>query len=106
MQLGQTLFEQMVFENGQLVNGSLADYKIPGFHDVPLTIHSDLVEVPHRNGPYGAKGVGESGTFGVSPAIAAALEDAVGVRVRDLPLTPEKVLRAIRAQNGAPLEED
>jgi CO/xanthine dehydrogenase Mo-binding subunit len=105
-QLGQTLFEQMVFENGQLVNGSLADYKIPGFHDLPHEIGSDLIEVPHRNGPFGAKGVGESGTFGVSPAVANALEDAVGVRIRQLPLTPEKVLRAIRVQQGAPLEED
>ncbi|HTJ24744.1 MAG TPA: xanthine dehydrogenase family protein molybdopterin-binding subunit [Candidatus Limnocylindria bacterium] len=105
MQLGATLFEQMIFDGGQVVNASLADYKIPGIHDVPHHIASDLIEVPHPRAPYGAKGVGESGTFGVSPAIANALADACGVRVRELPLTPERVLRAIRSKSGDPLEE-
>jgi CO/xanthine dehydrogenase Mo-binding subunit len=105
MQLGQTLYEQMVFDGGQVVNASLADYKIPGFHDVPLEIGSDLIEVPHPHAPYGAKGAGETGAFGVSPAIANALRDAVGVRIRELPLTPERVLRAIRSKSGDPLEE-
>jgi CO/xanthine dehydrogenase Mo-binding subunit len=105
MQLGATLFEQMVFDGGQLVNASLADYKIPGIHDVPAHIASDLIEVPHPHAPYGAKGVGESGTFGVSPAVANALADACGVRIRELPITPERVLRAIRAQRGDPLED-
>ena len=55
------------------------------------------------NGPFGAKGVGESGTFGVSPAIANAIDDAVGVRLISLPLTAERVLRALRAKQGRPL---
>ncbi|HYZ16511.1 MAG TPA: xanthine dehydrogenase family protein molybdopterin-binding subunit [Candidatus Acidoferrum sp.] len=105
MQLGATLFEQMVFDGGQVVNASLADYKVPGIHDVPRDISSSLIEIPHPHGPYGAKGVGESGSFGVSPAIANALADAVGVRIRELPLTPERVLRAIRSKSGDPLEE-
>ncbi|MFN2460476.1 MAG: xanthine dehydrogenase family protein molybdopterin-binding subunit [Candidatus Velthaea sp.] len=104
-QLGGALFEQMLFDNGQLVNGSLADYKVPGFHDLPHELHSDLIEVPHHAGPFGAKGVGETGTFGVAPAIANALCDATGARIRELPLTPERVLRAIRAHAGTPLEE-
>ena len=58
------------------------------------------------SGPFGAKGVGESGTFGVSPAIANAIHDAVGVRITELPITAEAVLRALRAKDGRPLEGD
>src|SRR5687767_15459223 len=105
MQLGFTLFEEMVFSDGQVVNASLADYKIPGFLDVPADISAAYVEVPHEHGPYGAKGVGETGVFSPSPAIANALYDALGIVPIDLPLTPERVLRAIREQGGSPLEE-
>ena len=102
MQLGITLFEQMLFEDGQVVNASLADYKIAGILDVPDEISGEIVGTPHENGPYGAKGVGEIGVFAASPAIANAVFDAVGVRILDMPLTPEKVLRAIReAENRA-----
>jgi len=103
MQLGFTLFEEMVFSDGQVVNASLADYKIPGFLDLPRDLSAAYVEVPHTHGPYGAKGVGETGVFSPSPAIANALYDAVGVVVRELPLTPERVLRAIREAEGRPL---
>ncbi len=95
MQLGFTLHEKMEFDGGQVTNGSLADYKIPGLHDIPL-IEVEPVAAEQKSGPFGAKGLGESGTFGVSPAIANAVHDAVGVRVTELPLTPEAVLRAIR----------
>jgi CO/xanthine dehydrogenase Mo-binding subunit len=106
MQLGFTLFEEMIFSDGQVVNASLADYKIPGFLDLPPAISGGFVEVPHRNGPFGAKGVGETGVFSPSPAIANALYDATGIVVRDLPLTPERVLRAIREAENRPLETD
>jgi CO/xanthine dehydrogenase Mo-binding subunit len=62
--------------------------------------------VPHKNGPFGAKGVGETGVFSPSPAIANALYDAIGVVVTDVPLTPERVLRAIRESENRPLERD
>jgi CO/xanthine dehydrogenase Mo-binding subunit len=104
MQLGFTLFEKMHLEGGQVVNASMADYKIPGIHDVPPMLN-ETVENTQSNGPFGAKGAGEVGTFGVSPAIANAIEDAVGVRLTELPLTPEAVLRAIRASQGRPLED-
>jgi CO/xanthine dehydrogenase Mo-binding subunit len=104
MQLGFTLFEKMHLEGGQVVNASLADYKIPGIHDVPQMLN-EAVENTQSNGPFGAKGVGEVGTFGVSPAIANAVEDAVGVRLTELPMTPEAVLRAIRTKQGRPLAE-
>ena len=106
MQVGFTLFEEMIFSDGQVVNASLADYKIPGFLDLPRDLSAAFVEVPHRHGPYGAKGVGETGVFSPSPAIANALYDAVGVIVSDLPLTPERVLRAIREAENRPLEDE
>jgi CO/xanthine dehydrogenase Mo-binding subunit len=104
MALGFTLFESMDMDNGQVTNASLADYKIPGIHDIP-PMHSEIVSAAQASGPFGAKGVGESGTFGVSPAVANAIDDAIGVRLTDLPLTPERVLRALRAQENRPLED-
>jgi CO/xanthine dehydrogenase Mo-binding subunit len=106
MQLGFTLFEKMEFDAGQLRNASLAEYKIPGFHDLPREMVSEAVDAEQRTGPFGAKGVGESGTFGVSPAIANAIEDAIGVRLTSLPLTAEAIYRALRAAEGSPLEDD
>jgi CO/xanthine dehydrogenase Mo-binding subunit len=96
MQLGFTLLEKMLFdEHGQLRNASLADYKIPGFLDLPDTITSEAVVAQQHTGPFGAKGVGETGTFGVSPAIANAVHDAVGVRITSLPLSAEAVFQAL-----------
>ena len=105
MQLGFTMFERMDFEAGQVTNASLADYKIPGLHDLPLVMENEAVDNALPDGPYGAKGVGETATFAVSPAIANAIEDAVGVRLTQLPLTPEAVYRALRAASGNPLED-
>jgi CO/xanthine dehydrogenase Mo-binding subunit len=102
MQLGFTLMEDMVFDGGQVTNASLADYKIPGIRDIP-PMESVLVAAEQRNGPFGAKGIGESGTFGVSPAIANAIEDAVGVRLTSLPITAEALLRALRDKERRPL---
>ena len=97
MQYGFTLFENMLFDEGQLTNGSLADYKIPGLNDIPPVIENHIVDARQTTGPFGAKGVGESATFGVSPAIANAIHDAVGVRLTELPLTPESIFNALRA---------
>ena len=97
MQLGFTMFEKMDFDAGQVTNASLADYKIPGILDIPREMENEVVDAEQTSGPFGAKGVGESGTFGVSPAIANAIDDAVGVRLTSLPLTPEAVYRALRA---------
>ena len=106
MAIGSSISEVMIFENGQVVNASLADYKIPSFLDIPKHIQAELIQDPHPTAPYGAKGVGESGSFGPTPAIANALEDACGVRVREMPLLPERVLRAIREAAGTPLESE
>ncbi len=105
MQLGFTMSEKMEFTAGQCTNPSLADYKIPGILDIPPGIENEAVDAEQRNGPFGAKGVGESGTFGVSPAVANAIEDAVGVRITSLPITAEAVYRALRAKQGNPLKD-
>jgi CO/xanthine dehydrogenase Mo-binding subunit len=97
--------EKMEFDSGQVTNASFADYKIPGILDIPPVMHNEAVEAEQRSGPFGAKGVGESGTFGVSPAIANAIEDAVGVRLTSLPLGAEQVYRALCAARGEPLED-
>ncbi len=106
MQLGFTLFERMDFDAGQVTNASLADYKIPGIRDVPPLMENEAVDAVQHSGPFGAKGVGESGTFGVSPAIANAIDDAVGVRLMSLPLTAEAVYRGLRTKVGNPLKSE
>lgn len=99
MQLGMTVSEELRYSGGQPLSTGLAQYRVPGFMDVP-DIEPVIVEVPQENAPFGVKGVGESGTFAVSPAVANAVDDAVGVRVYDLPLTGEKIWAALRACAG------
>jgi CO/xanthine dehydrogenase Mo-binding subunit len=106
MQLGFSMFEKMHIDGGQVTNASLADYKIPGMHDVPLVMENETVDTTQENGPFGAKGVGELATFGVSPAIANAIDDAIGVRLTELPLTAEAVFRALRAKDNRPLGDE
>jgi CO/xanthine dehydrogenase Mo-binding subunit len=106
MQLGFTMFEKMHIDAGQVTNASLADYKIPGMLDVPQVMENETVDAHQSNGPFGAKGVGETATFCVSPAIANALEDACGVRLTSLPLNAEAVFRALRAKADKPLGDE
>jgi CO/xanthine dehydrogenase Mo-binding subunit len=105
MQLGFTLFEDMAFDGGQVTNASFADYKIPGFRDIPI-MESEVVNASQDTGPFGAKGVGETSTFGVSPAIANAIHDAVGIRLMELPIKAEALLRAIRTAEGRPIGDE
>ncbi|MSP45111.1 MAG: xanthine dehydrogenase family protein molybdopterin-binding subunit [Xanthobacteraceae bacterium] len=106
MHLGFTMFEKMHIDGGQVTNASLADYKIPGFHDVPAVMENIYIEHDQSNGPFGAKGVGEVATFCVGPAIANAIDDAVGVRLMEMPLNAEAVYRALRIKQGKPLENE
>jgi CO/xanthine dehydrogenase Mo-binding subunit len=106
MHVGFTMFEKMHIDGGQVTNASLADYKIPGFHDVPEVMENIYVEHDQSNGPFGAKGVGEVATFCTSPAVANAIDDAVGVRLMEMPLNPESVYRALRTKLGKPLEDE
>lgn len=106
MQLGFTLTENMVFRDGQLTNGSLADYKIPSLLDMPSEFINECVDSRQTTGPFGAKGLGESSTIALSPAIGNAIADAIGIHLTELPLTPETIFRAIQQLNGNPLAED
>ena len=93
--MGQAMFEEIAYDNGQLINPNLVDYVLPSLGDMPTVIDSITVEVPDRNGPFGAKGIGESALIPVAPAIANAIFDAVGVRIRDLPIKAEKIFLAL-----------
>ncbi|MDZ4347207.1 MAG: xanthine dehydrogenase family protein molybdopterin-binding subunit [Candidatus Binatia bacterium] len=98
--IGQALFEEIAYDNGQLINPNLVDYVLPALGDMPAVIDPIAVENPDRNGPFGAKGIGESGLIPVAPAIANAIYDAVGVRIKDLPIKAEKIYLALEAARG------
>ncbi|MDT7611450.1 MAG: hypothetical protein QOG96_5953, partial [Pseudonocardiales bacterium] len=100
MGIGHALFDQLVFDEGQIVNGTLLDYQLPSVLDLPDKITPIIVESPHRTGPYGAKGVGETTIIPLAPAIANAVRDAIGIRFPRLPLTPERILTALADQKG------
>jgi CO/xanthine dehydrogenase Mo-binding subunit len=95
MGIGHALFDQLVFDEGQIVNGTLLDYQLPSIKDMPDRLTSIIVENPHRTGPFGAKGVGETTIIPLAPAIANAVRDATGVRITTLPLTAERILTAL-----------
>jgi CO/xanthine dehydrogenase Mo-binding subunit len=96
--LGQTFYEEMLYDNGQLVNGNFADYMLPSFEDLPREMTNRLVE--HPGGQGDAHGLGETAVPPVAAAIGNAIRDAIGVRLHDLPITPERVLRAMLAERG------
>jgi CO/xanthine dehydrogenase Mo-binding subunit len=91
--LGQALFEEMLYDDGQLVNANLSDYMIPSFEDLPGRLTVSAVEHPTAGEVHG---IGETSVPPVMPAVANAVYNAIGVRITELPLTPEKVLRALR----------
>jgi CO/xanthine dehydrogenase Mo-binding subunit len=96
--LGHTLLEEMVYDRGQLLNANLIDYRVPRAEDVPPRLECRFVENADGAGPFGAKGAGEGSLIPVSPAVANALARLTGVRFHELPLTPERVWRALRAR--------
>jgi CO/xanthine dehydrogenase Mo-binding subunit len=95
MGLTGVLFPCMVYDGATLMNGNGLDYRVPLATDIPDGFVSILQEQGHGPGPYGAKSIGEGCMLPIASAIANAVEDAIGVRIRELPLTPERVLAAI-----------
>jgi CO/xanthine dehydrogenase Mo-binding subunit len=95
--LGQALMEETKFSNGRIANPSFLDYKLPSSHDTP-PIAVILVEVSDATGPFGARGIGEPPIIPTAAAIANAIFHATGVRIQELPLTPEKILKALPEQ--------
>ena len=97
--LGQALFEDLVYQDGQLINGSLVDYRLPRFDDLPESFVTFIMEGGGGPGPYGAKGMGEGGILAVAPAVVNAVRRAVATRLQTVPLTSEMVWEEIRKQS-------
>jgi len=94
--IGHTFFEELIYENGQLVNPNLVDYRVPTFDEIPEEFHTVLVENGDGPGPFGVRGMAEGGILSVAPSVCNAIDRATGVRITDLPLTPERVWRALK----------
>jgi len=95
MGLGYALTEEVVHKNGENMNANFRDYKLFTAKDA-VKIKAPVFETADKDGPFGAKGIGEPGCVPTAPAVANAIYDAVGVRIKDLPITPEKVLAALK----------
>jgi CO/xanthine dehydrogenase Mo-binding subunit len=100
--LGQALFEDMVYENGRLMNPNLVDYRLPRFRDLPALFKTIILEQGGGCGPYGAKGMGEGGILAVAPAICNAVYNATGVRITQVPIKTEKLLQALQTRSDSP----
>jgi len=95
MGAGYALMEQIVIDGGIVSTANFGDYKIPTIQDIPI-LRTAVLETPVGRGPYGSMSIGETPIIPVAPAIANAVEDAVGVRIQSLPVTAEKVLNALK----------
>jgi Aerobic-type carbon monoxide dehydrogenase, large subunit CoxL/CutL homologs len=100
--IGHTLTENHEIDpvTGRSLNASFVDYKMPLAMDMPPIRTILLESAPDPGGPWGAKGLGEDPIIAIGPAIANAIHDAIGVRFRHYPITPEQVLQGLRESNG------
>jgi xanthine dehydrogenase molybdenum-binding subunit len=101
--VGYALYEELKSKEGKIQNPDFRDYKLPRMHEMNFPIDLVFIETNDSFGPFGAKGVAEPGLVPTAPAIANAIYNAVGVRIRDLPITPEKVLTALQIKNKTKL---
>ncbi len=95
MGVGHALFEEEIYEEGQLLNGDPFQYRLPLMRDIPQAFYALMVENGDGPGPFGSKGMSQTSIVTVAPAIANAIYDALDIRVQSLPITPEKILRAL-----------
>jgi CO/xanthine dehydrogenase Mo-binding subunit len=95
MGFGHALFEETIYQDGQFQNGDPFQYRLPVMQDIPENFYSSMLEKGDGPGPFGSKGMAQTSIVTVGPAIGNAVYDALGVRVRSLPITPEKILRAM-----------
>jgi CO/xanthine dehydrogenase Mo-binding subunit len=95
MGFGHALFEETIYREGQLQNGDAFQYRLPVMKDIPEVFYSSMLEKEDGPGPFGSKGMSQTSIVTVAPAIGNAVYDALGVRVRSLPISPEKILRAM-----------
>ena len=99
--IGMALNEEYIYnQKGRMENPGFLDYRMPVASDLPM-IETIIVEVPNPKHPYGVRGVGEVGIVPPIPAVANAIHDAVGIRLREAPMSPVKVLKALNQKNGA-----
>jgi CO/xanthine dehydrogenase Mo-binding subunit len=105
MGIGYTFLENLHFDKkGRPANGNFANYRLPRTMGMP-PMESIMIETIDPEGPFGAKGMGEASLLPTSAAIANAIEDAIGVRIKDLPITPEKIINALKEKEMAKQEE-
>jgi len=94
--VGYALYEELQSQKGKILNPNFRDYKIPTVQEMNFPVDLEFIETNDSFGPFGAKGVAEPGLVPTAPAIANAIYDAVGIRIRDLPITPEKILTELK----------
>ena len=99
--LGTVLFEELKLKDGKVLNKSFVDYKIPTIDNAPETFIAMGVEHPDETGPYGARGIGEPAMVPGAPAIANAIYNATGCRFTEMPITPERMLKALQEKAAA-----
>jgi xanthine dehydrogenase molybdenum-binding subunit len=97
--IGYALMEELIVEDGRVTNLSFGDYKVPTINDIPV-LNTVLLASEDGFAPYNVKGIGEHPTIPVAPAIANAVQDACGIRIRDLPITAEKIYKALQEKRG------
>jgi CO/xanthine dehydrogenase Mo-binding subunit len=95
MGVGYALMEHLVVDEGKVATANFGDYKIPTIQDIPI-LRTAVMETLRGPGPYNSMAIGETSNIPVAAAVANAVEDAVGVRIKSLPITAEKVLEALR----------
>ena len=97
MGIGTALYEKMIIHKGRVANANFRDYKMVNATDMPSIEHAAtfLEPVPHKDGPFGAKGFSEGSLIPVTPAMGNAIYDALGVRMKDAPVSPEAILKAM-----------
>ena len=99
MGIGYALTEELQVREGRVLNPTFLDYRVPTALDMP-NMETVIIETADPEGPYGAKGVGEMGGTPTAPAIANAVYDAIGIRMHQVPMTGERVLRALKAKSN------
>jgi CO/xanthine dehydrogenase Mo-binding subunit len=98
--VSNTLFEEFQMEEGRILNDSLSDYKLATIEDTPKIVSIFLEAEKDKDPLTVAKGIGEPAAAATAPAIANAVFDAIGVRIKELPITPDKILAALREKGG------
>ena len=95
MGFGHALFEEVVYSDGQILNGDPFQYRLPVSRDLPASMSTSILEAGDGPGPFGSKGMSQTSIVTVAPAVGNAIYDAIGARVKTLPITPEKILAAL-----------